>query len=387
MAPVIRAVGADPAFEQTVCVTAQHREMLDQVLELFEIEPDVDLDLMTHDQSLGELTGRILEGVESVIAEIEPDVVVVQGDTTTTFATALAAFYQQVDVAHVEAGLRTGNRYEPWPEELNRRMTGDLADVHFAPTDRARDNLLAEQIDPERIHVTGNTVIDALLWVRDRVRDVGTDELDEFLSQNSASEPPPAGLTDFLRGRDPEAQIWDQSPLVLITAHRRENHGAGFDEIIAGIETLARRYPEGRFVYPVHLNPNVKDPVYDALNDVPNIDLIPPVDYAPFVYLMDQSTLILTDSGGIQEEAPSLGKPVLVMRDTTERPEAIEAGVAELVGANRKNIVDRASALLEDRELYERMATASNPFGDGEAGPRCARKLSSRPSLRSGAVK
>jgi UDP-N-acetylglucosamine 2-epimerase (non-hydrolysing) len=375
MAPVVRAIADTEDLRQTVCVTAQHREMLDQVLDLFEITPDVDLDLMTHDQTLSELTGRILEATGEVLADVDPDLTLVQGDTTTTFATALASFYEQIPVGHVEAGLRTGDRYDPWPEELNRKMTGDLANLHFAPTDRARQNLLDEQVDDTAIHVTGNTVIDALLWVRDRVRDIPDDDLKDFLSQNTASSAPPARLLDFLADRSP-TDAHDEHPLVLITGHRRENQGEGFREIVDGIQRLADTHPNARFVYPVHLNPNVRDPVHDALGDIDNIDLIPPLDYAPFVYLMDQSTLILTDSGGIQEEAPSLGKPVLVMRDTTERPEALEAGVAELVGADSDKIYSEVHRLLTDREAYEEMAKASNPFGDGEASRRIVEVLS-----------
>ncbi len=379
MAPVVRALDAHPDLRQTVCVTAQHREMLDQVLELFEITPDLDLDLMTHDQTLGELTARILEATGEVLPDVDPDLTLVQGDTTTTFATALASFYEQIPVGHVEAGLRTGDRYDPWPEELNRKMTGDLADVHFPPTDSARGNLLDERVDEAAIHVTGNTVIDALLWVRDRVRDIPADDLQAFLSQNTASTPPPDRLLEFLAHRAPDATNLDE-PLVLITAHRRENQGAGFEEIIDGIRRLADHHPDGRFVYPVHLNPNVHDPVHDALDDIDNVDLIPPLDYAPFVYLMDHATLVLTDSGGIQEEAPSLGKPVLVMRDTTERPEAIDAGVAELVGADADKIYESARELLENREAYEEMAQASNPFGDGKAAERIVEVLSRRES-------
>lgn len=376
MAPLVRALQADEAFEQTVCVTAQHREMLDQVLELFDIEPDVDLDLMTHDQTLGGLTGRILTGIEEVLEATEPDLVLVQGDTTTTFATALASFYRQTAVGHVEAGLRTGNRYHPWPEEVNRKMTGTLAEVHFPPTDQARDNLLAERIDPSTVHVVGNTVIDALLWVRDRVRQVDDAAITDFLAQNTDREAPPEALVDFLidrRDSPPEAP--GDRPLILVTGHRRENHGEGFQQIIEGLRRLADSHPDGRIVYPVHLNPNVKEPVHAALSDYDNIDLIAPVDYAPFVFLMDQSTVILTDSGGIQEEAPSLGKPVFVMRDTTERPEAIEAGVAELVGAEADVIVERVERVLQDPAAYEAMARESNPFGDGHAAERIVEVL------------
>ena len=372
MAPLVRAIEADEDFEQTVCVTAQHREMLDQVLELFEIEPDIDLDLMTHDQTLEELTGRILTSIGDVLRDVSPDMVLVQGDTTTTFATALTSFYEQIPVGHVEAGLRTGDRFQPWPEELNRQMTGDLASVHFPPTENSCRNLMRENIDASSIHVTGNTVIDALLWVRDKVSDVSDEMLPEFLAQNTEGEPPPSELVRFLRSRDP-----DNQPLILVTGHRRENHGEGFRQIIEALRNIAERYPDGRVVYPVHLNPNVLDPVQDALSGVENIDLISPVDYAPFVYLMNESTVILTDSGGIQEEAPSLGKPVFVMRETTERPEAIDAGVAELVGADADQIVESVTRVLDDQAEYEAMAKTANPFGDGKSSERIVKHLKS----------
>ncbi len=370
MAPVVRELDArSDRFEQTVCVTAQHREMLDQVLDLFEIEPDRDLDLMTHDQDLTDLTSSILTAMRDVLEEVEPDVVLVQGDTTTTLTASLAAFYQQIQVGHVEAGLRTGDRHQPWPEEINRKLTGTLAEVHFPPTGRAADNLRGEGVDDASITVTGNTVIDALLWVRERVEGIADDELEAFFAQNTDQTPLPDVCLDFLE----EARRRDDpldAPLVLVTGHRRENFGEGFREIIAGLEQLASRYPEGRIVYPVHLNPNVREPVHEALGSIDNIDLIPPLDYAPFVALMDASTLVLTDSGGIQEEAPSLGKPVLVMRETTERPEALEAGTARLVGADADRIVDEVSRLLDDRDAYEEMAGATNPFGDGRAAER-----------------
>jgi UDP-N-acetylglucosamine 2-epimerase (non-hydrolysing) len=372
MAPLVRAIGSDDDLRQTVCVTAQHREMLDQVLELFEIEPDIDLDLMTHDQTLEELTGRILTSVGEVLREVEPDAVVVQGDTTTTFATALASFYQQIPVGHVEAGLRTGDRFQPWPEELNRKMTGSLANIHFPPTETSRNNLLKENVDEGSVHVTGNTVIDALLWVRDRVTDTSPEALPQFLAQNTEEEPPPPELIEFLKAKRGEGR-----PLILVTGHRRENHGEGFRQIIEALKELAKRYPEGRVVYPVHLNPNVLDPVQNALSGVENIDLISPVDYAPFVYLMNESTVILTDSGGIQEEAPSLGKPVFVMRETTERPEAIDAGVANLVGADADQIVESVTRVLDDKTEYEAMAKTANPFGDGEASERIVKHLKS----------
>ncbi|QDG54881.1 UDP-N-acetylglucosamine 2-epimerase (non-hydrolyzing) [Persicimonas caeni] len=369
MAPLVRALDDEPKrFEQVVCVTAQHREMLDQVLELFEIQPDVDLDLMRENQDLTGLTCRILTGLRDVLADIEPDLVLVHGDTTTTFAASLASFYAQIPVGHIEAGLRTGDPYRPWPEELNRQLTDTLSAAYFAPTERARDNLHREGVSDDRLVVTGNTVIDALLWVRERLRALDDAELPGLLSQNAESSEVPERLTDFLVGRRNKDSF--DEPMVLITGHRRENFGKGFDEIVAGIQRLSRSYPHVRFVYPVHLNPNVQQPVHAALADCDNVYLVPPMDYAPFVFLMDQATLILTDSGGIQEEAPSLGKPVLVMRDTTERPEAIEAGTARLVGASADRIFREVSRLIEDRAAYDEMARVENPFGDGQASRR-----------------
>jgi len=368
MAPVVRELAArSDEFKQTVCVTAQHREMLDQVLELFEIVPDIDLDLMRADQDLTDLTARILSGMRDVLAEHKPDLVLVHGDTTTTFAASLAAFYAQVPVGHVEAGLRTGDLGHPWPEEGNRKLTDALAEYFFAPTAQAEANLLAESIDPAKIFVTGNTVIDALLWVREKLRAERRTRADiaELMAQNAARAPIPEALLDFLNDRSEEDNL--AKPLVLITGHRRENHGHGFEQIIKAIATLAARYPEGRFVYPVHLNPRVQKPVYEALSGLDNVDLIAPLDYAPFVFLMDRATLILSDSGGIQEEAPSLAKPVLVMRDTTERPEAIAAGTARLVGADAERIVQEVSRLLDHADNYAMMARAKNPFGDGSA--------------------
>lgn len=375
MAPVVRELESrSDAFEQTVCVTAQHREMLDQVLELFEIEPDVDLDLMTHDQDLTDLTASILRSMRDVLERIEPDLILVQGDTTTTTTASLAAFYQQIPVGHIEAGLRTGDRYQPWPEEINRKLTGVLAEQHFPPTDRAAEHLFDEGVDDSIVTVTGNTVIDALLWVRDRLEVIEDDAFDELFAHNTDSEPLDESLVGALR----EARHRDdplEEPIVLVTGHRRENFGEGFREIVEGLEHLSRRRPGARIVYPVHLNPHVQEPVYEALAGRDNIDLIPPLDYAPFVALMDASTLVLTDSGGLQEEAPSLGKPVLVMRETTERPEALEAGTARLVGADADRIVEHVSELLDDPESYEAMAKASNPFGDGRAAERIVEVL------------
>ncbi|WP_410013135.1 non-hydrolyzing UDP-N-acetylglucosamine 2-epimerase [Sodalis sp. C49] len=346
MAPLILALAKDPAFESRICVTAQHREMLDQVLRLFEIVPDYDLDIMRPDQGLTEITSRILTGMKPVLASFRPDVVLVHGDTTTTLAASLAAFYQQIPVGHVEAGLRTGNLYSPWPEEANRKLTGHLAMYHFSPTENARQNLLREGLAGERIFVTGNTVIDALFWVRDSIlNDAGLR----------------AGLEtryDFL---DP------QKKMILVTGHRRESFGDGFERICSALAHIARHHPEVQVVYPVHLNPNVGEPVNRILSGIPNIKLIDPQDYLPFVYLMDRAYMILTDSGGIQEEAPSLGKPVLVMRDATERPEAVAAGTVRLVGTDPKTIQAAVSRLLTDADEYLAMSRAHNPYGDGQA--------------------
>ena len=362
LAPVVLALRADPRFRCDVCVSAQHREMLDQVLEVFGIVPETDLDLMTPNQTLEGLTARAVESVGRYLAEREPDLVLVQGDTTTTFCAALAAFYHHVEVGHVEAGLRTGNLQSPWPEEANRVLTTRLTALHFAPTATNRDNLLREGVDPARIVVTGNTVVDALFLALDKVR---------------ARPPAVPGLA-------PELAAPGGPPLVLITGHRRENFGAGFESICNAIARLARRFPGTAFVYPVHLNPNVRRPVDRILRtaDTPNVHLIEPLAYLPFVAMMHRSTLILSDSGGVQEEAPSLGKPVLVMRDTTERPEAVIAGTVKLVGTDEETIVAEASRLLEDRAAYEAMARAHNPYGDGKATGRileaCAAFLAAR---------
>jgi UDP-N-acetylglucosamine 2-epimerase (non-hydrolysing) len=340
-------------FETRVCVTAQHREMLDQVLQLFGIRPDYDLDLMTSDQSLPELTGKIQAGVDEVLKQFRPDLLLVHGDTTTTLAGSLTGYYHRIPVGHVEAGLRTHNKYSPWPEEMNRRITGAIADFHFAPTTRARENLLAEGVAPESIEVTGNTVIDSLLWVRSKILD------DAALNHDLAGQFP------FL---DPDRR------LIVVTGHRRENFGGGLRDICDALVRLAAR-DDVQIVYPVHLNPNVKDAVTSALGNTRNVHLMEPLDYLPFVYLMDRSYLIMTDSGGIQEEAPSLGKPVLVMRDTTERPEAVDAGTVRLVGTSRDRLVAEAERLLDDRASYEAMARAINPYGDGLASSRIANRL------------
>jgi UDP-N-acetylglucosamine 2-epimerase (non-hydrolysing) len=346
MAPLVHALEDDPFFDVKVCVTAQHREMLDQVLSLFSIRPDYDLNIMRPDQGLSEITCRILEGLKPVLASFRPDVVLVHGDTTTTLATSLAAFYQRIAVGHVEAGLRTGDLASPWPEEANRTLTGHLATLHFAPTETSRQNLLRENIRDSRIFVTGNTVVDALLSVRDRVlsdeaQRAALNECYPFLQRNKK--------------------------LILVTGHRRESFGSGFENICHALAQIAAQHPDVQIVYPVHLNPNVSEPVNRILGHIDNIMLIDPQDYLPFVWLMHHSYLILTDSGGIQEEAPSLGKPVLVMRNTTERPEAVEAGTVRLVGTDRQTIVAQVTRLLKDNEAYLAMSHAHNPYGDGRA--------------------
>jgi UDP-N-acetylglucosamine 2-epimerase (non-hydrolysing) len=352
LAPVVKLLAVEPGVVLRVCVTAQHREMLDQVLALFDITPDDDLNVMKARQDLDELTGSILRGVSDVIRDFAPDFVIVQGDTATTFASACPAFYQKVRVAHVEAGLRTGNMYSPWPEEGNRKLTSAITDIHFPPTERSRDNLLAENIDADRIEITGNTVIDALLTAVEQVRT--GDQRAVFDEQ-----------FDFI----------DKSKrLILVTGHRRESFGGGMENICGALSDLSQR-DDVEIVYPVHLNPNVQEPVKRLLSGAQNVHLIEPQDYLPFVYLMDRSYLILTDSGGVQEEAPALGKPVLVMRDTTERPEAVTAGTARLVGAERGPIVTAARILLDSPADYAAMARAHNPFGDGQASRRIVERL------------
>lgn len=333
-------------FETKVCVTGQHRQMLDQVLELFDLKPDFDLNLMKPGQTLSDVTSGVLKGLEQVFEQWIPDIILVHGDTATTFAASLAGYYHKIKIGHVEAGLRTGDLYSPWPEEANRKLTGVLANYHFAPTDSSYQNLIKENVKPETIIVTGNTVIDALLQVKDKV------EKNQILIDKFEKK------FNFL----------DKSKkLVLVTGHRRENFGQGFLNICAALANLAKRYSDIQIVYPVHLNPNVQKPVNELLSGIDNIFLIDPQDYLPFVYLMNRSYLILTDSGGIQEEAPSLGKPVLVMRDTTERPEAVKAGTVRLVGTDVNTIEKAVSELLEDTSLYNAMADAYNPYGDGTA--------------------
>jgi len=346
MAPLVRALASVEGLDSRTCVTAQHREMLDQVLDLFEIQPEYDLDIMKPGQDLYDVTTHIITGLKGILADFKPDVVVVHGDTATTFSASLAAFYQKIPVAHVEAGLRTGHLYSPWPEEGNRRLTSVITECHFAPTDGAKGNLLAENIPEASIHVTGNTVIDALYWVSEKI------EREAELKASMQARFPWCGK---------------DKRIMLVTGHRRESFGDGFERICTALSTIAQRYPDDLVVYPVHLNPNVREPVQRLLSDIPNILLIEPLDYLPFVYLMGQSYLILTDSGGIQEEAPSLGKPVLVMRDNTERPEAVDAGTVKLVGTQVQNIVEAVSALCDDEVTYQSMAKATNPYGDGKA--------------------
>lgn len=366
MAPLVKAFQQQPeGFETVVCVTGQHREMLDQVLKIFEITPDYDLNIMKQGQDLYDVTARVLTGMRDVLKEAQPDVVLVHGDTTTSTAAALAAFYQQIPVGHVEAGLRTHNIYSPWPEEMNRQITGRIATYHFAPTPLSRQNLLAEGVKEEQVTVTGNTVIDALYMVVDKIK--ADRELDAQLEKLLAE----AGYD--VKRLDGERR------LVLITGHRRENFGEGFIRMCQAIKALTEKYPEVDFVYPMHLNPNVRRPIHEvfgeALSRLGNMFFIEPLEYLSFVYLMEKSHIVLTDSGGIQEEAPGLGKPVLVMRDTTERPEALEAGTVKLVGTDYERIVAEVSALLGDRDYYEGMSRAVNPYGDGRACGRIIRFL------------
>lgn len=353
MAPVVRELQQRPGIETKVCVTAQHRSMLDQVLSLFEIFPDQDLNLMTTSQTLDGISSLILQKLTLILDQENPDLVLVHGDTTTTSMSSLACFYKHVPVGHVEAGLRTGNIWSPWPEELNRRITGLIAQIHFAPTKASANNLLIEKVDPATIEITGNTVIDALFHVRQRLS-----------TENSLS----------MRLREHFTFLSNDHKLVLVTGHRRENFGDGMREICDALLTLSRRN-DVQIVYAVHLNPNVKGPVESMLGDQPNIYLLPPQDYLSFVFLMMQSHIILTDSGGIQEEAPSLGKPVLVMRDTTERPEAVEAGTAKLVGANASNIIAAIGELLDTPGAYQMMSNRINPYGDGFASVRIANRV------------
>ena len=358
MAPLVKEFQKFPEyFETIVCVTGQHREMLDQVLHIFDIKPDYDLNIMKPGQDLYDVTARVLTGMRDVLKKVSPNVVLVHGDTTTSTATALAAFYQQISVGHVEAGLRTHNIYSPWPEEMNRQITGRIAAYHFAPTLLSKSNLLRENVPEDKIVVTGNTVIDALYWVVDKIKtDISLEkELEKVLNIAGYD------INRLSRGKK----------LVLITGHRRENFGEGFISMCTAIKDLTQKYPDVDFVYPMHLNPNVRKPIHrvfgENLANLGNMFFIEPLEYLSFVYLMEKTTIVLTDSGGIQEEAPGLGKPVLVMRDTTERPEALDAGTVKLVGTDYDKIVNEVSLLLEDKEAYEKMSKAVNPYGDGMA--------------------
>lgn len=346
MAPLVMALAEEPGIDARICVTAQHREMLDQVLELFRLKPDYDLNVMRPGQNLAAIAARILTDVSEVMESFSPDIVLVHGDTTTTMAVSLAAYYQRIALGHVEAGLRTGNLFSPWPEEGHRKITAHLARFHFAPTLSAKENLLRENIPSQQIYITGNTVIDALFRVRDKIMQ------DPELEQQLATRYP------FLEAGQ---------RMVLVTGHRRENFGQSFERICQALAELAQRYPDTCIVYPLHLNPNVREPARRILQAIPNVFLIDPQDYLPFVWLMNRATLILTDSGGIQEEAPALGVPVLVMRDTTERPEAVEAGTVRLVGTDTQQIVSQVSALLDNPALRQQMGHAHNPYGDGTA--------------------
>ena len=366
MAPLVKEFQKQPKrVETVVCVTGQHREMLDQVLKIFDIKPDYDLNIMKQGQDLYDVTARVLTGMRDVLKEVKPDVVLVHGDTTTSTAAALAAFYQQIPVGHVEAGLRTHNIYSPWPEEMNRLLTGRLATYHFSPTPLSRNNLIKESVDDRNIIITGNTVIDALYWVVDKIKNNKEldNELEDILSK--------AGY-DVNR-------LNNGKKLVLITGHRRENFGDGFINMCTAIKDLTVKYPDLDFVYPMHLNPNVRKPIHEVfgenLSGLINMFFIEPLEYLSFVYLMEKSSIVLTDSGGIQEEAPGLGKPVLVMRDTTERPEALDAGTVKLVGTDYNKIVNEVSSLIDDKAAYEKMSKAVNPYGDGLACGRIVNAL------------
>lgn len=366
MAPLVKEFQKSPeTFKTIICVTAQHRQMLDQVLEVFDIKPDIDMDLMKQGQDLYDITSRVLLGMRDALREYKPDVVFVHGDTTTSTAAALGAFYQQIPVAHIEAGLRTGNIYSPWPEEMNRQITGRIATYDFSPTELSRENLLKENVDASKITVTGNTVIDALHMVVSRIK--GNAELDKKLEAL------------LLKNGYDVNRLAGGKTMVLITGHRRENFGEGFVNMCRAFKTLKEKYPDVDFVYPMHLNPNVRKPIHQTfgenLTGLGNMFFIEPLEYLEFVYLMEKSFLVLTDSGGIQEEAPSLGKPVLVMRDTTERPEAVDAGTVKLVGTDYDLIVGETSRLLDDKAYYDKMSHAVNPYGDGKACSRVVAKM------------
>lgn len=375
MAPLVKEFQKyQDIFETLVCLTGQHREMLDQVMKLFEIKADFDLNIMKQGQDLFDITSRILLGLRGVLEQSKPDLVLVHGDTSTSTAAALAAFYKQIPVGHIEAGLRTKKIYSPWPEEMNRQITGRIANYHFAPTALSKKNLLKEDVNEDKIVITGNTVIDALFWVIDKIK--SNENLKSDIVATLTKSGLPIEITNDYH-----------SKLVLITGHRRENFGDGFTNICNAIKVLTEKYPNVNFVYPMHLNPNVRKPIQDIFGSfdaqksgvkTKNLYFIEPLDYLPFVYLMSNSTLVLTDSGGIQEEAPGLGIPVLVMRDTTERPEALEAGTVKLVGTNKELIVSEVSKLLNNKEFYESMAKANNPYGDGEASKRIVEFIKDR---------
>tara|TARA_X000000950_G_C13884590_1_gene648355 strand:- start:1334 stop:2512 length:1179 start_codon:yes stop_codon:yes gene_type:complete len=369
MAPVIKKLETAVGFQTLTCVTAQHRELLDQVLHVFQIEPDFDLDLMKKGQDLFDITTKVLTGLRTIFTKAKPDLVIVHGDTTTSSIAALAAFYCKIRVAHVEAGLRTHNLKSPWPEEANRQLTARLADIHFAPTIKSKQHLIAENIDSKTIEVTGNTVIDALFMILDNINS------NEILTQKIRENLEHKGIPNELLANTPP-------PYVLLTSHRRENFGQGLQNICVALKVLSIKFPEVSFIYPMHFNPNIRKPIREIFGsdkernlNFPNLYFIEPLDYQEFIFLMSRSRLILTDSGGIQEEAPSLGKPVLVMRDTTERPEAVSAGTVRLVGTNTQTIIEAVSELLTDINIYERMALAHNPYGDGKAVERILHRI------------
>lgn len=369
LAPLIRILKSfDQQLITKVCITAQHREMLDQVLDIFEITPDFDLNIMKPGQDLYDITANVLQGMKSVLNDFEPDIVIVHGDTTTTFAASLAAFYKKIRVAHIEAGLRTGNIYSPWPEEMNRVLVSRIASFNFAPTEESANNLISEKVDKATIFVTGNTVIDALFWVVDLIeRNQGIrDKLIEEINETIA---------------DQNFNVLD-SRFILVTAHRRENFGDNFLNICNALKDIALKNTEIHIIYPVHLNPSVQEPVNKILSGIPNVHLIKPMSYLPFVYMMNKSHIIITDSGGIQEEAPSLGKPVLVIRNTTERQEAVDAGVVRLVGTDRNNIVSSTQELIDSNEAYSQMASIQNPYGDGKACEKIVEQLINQTKIR-----
>lgn len=349
MAPVVKTLEASADFHSMVCITAQHREMIDQVLDLFRIKPDYDLDIMKKNQTLSEITTRVMENMCGILRKVKPDLVLVQGDTTTAFVTALSAFYEQIPVGHIEAGLRTNNLKSPYPEEANRQLIGRLAAFHFAPTETSKSNLMGENVPEDRIFVTGNTIIDALYMVKKRIDAYDSDKLKERISPD---------VMQIIDGK---------KPYILVTCHRRENFGKGLADICSALKMISNHRPDIDIVYPVHLNPNVRKTVFDRLKDQRNIILLDPLDYLSFVALLDRSHIVLTDSGGIQEEAPSFGKPVLVMRNTTERPEAVEEGTVKLVGTSERDLLDNVFKLFQDDALYQKMSRAHNPYGDGRA--------------------